>query len=509
MRISRRRFLNGTLKAGALGSLGGMAALGRLAPVSAAETTLPQGVQFTPEIEPLVRLIEDTPRSKCAEVMAHQLRKGMRYQEFLSALFLAGIRNVSPQPPGFKFHCVFIIHSCNYLSRMGPPDERYLPLFYALDDFKSAQEKDVEEGDFVLAAPRGDLPSGTAAWDELHASMAAWDEERADRAITALIRENDPETVFEGLWEYGARDYRNIGHKIIFVSHAWRTLETIGWQHAEPTLRSLMLGLLDFGRDEELNGYAFEDQGYRSNVGLVREYASKLPGDWAATGGNAAVVAELLAPLRSGQTEAACRLAARTLTEGRCKAGAVWDAIHLAAGELMMRQAGIAGVHTVTSANSMHYAFRASKNPETKLLMLLQGVAWMSQFRNFMRPERDVNIRITELEPIKLPRSDAAAMEGILHAVSGDRAEAASLAFSYAAREATPDRLFDAARGLVFTKCTEHHQYKWPAAIFEDYYQVSPEWRPHMAATSMYYLRGAGHPDSRVIERAIDELQRA
>ena len=508
MGISRRSFLGGVAGAGLLGSVGGLDALARLRPVSAAESVVPpEMVRFTPEIEPIVRLIEETPRDKCVEVMANALRKGMTYRQFLAALFLAGIRNVSPQPPGFKFHCVFVIHSCNYLSRMGPPEERYLPLFYALDDFKNSQEQDVAQGDFVLAPVKGTLPTGQAAWIEFHAAMKDWDEPRADRAITALVREKDPEEVFEGLWEFGARDYRNLGHKMIFVAHARRTLQAIGWEHAEPTMRSLILGLLDFGRDEVVNKYAFEDQEYIANAKLAGDALGRLPGDWAAMEGDAAVVEDLLAPLREGKTVEACRLAVELLEAGTCKAGAVWDAAHLAGGELMMRQPGIAGLHTLTSGNSMQYAFLSAKNPETRLLLLLQGLAWMSQFRNFMDPRRDKNVRITEVEAAKIPRSPEKATEEILSAISTDRADAAAKAFAFDRRFGGADKLFDGARRLVFTKCTEHHQYKWPAAIFEDYRIVSPEWRPHMAATAMYYLRGTGHPDSPVIERALDELR--
>ena len=34
------------------------------------------------------------------EVLAHRIKNGLGYREVLAALFLAGIRNVSPQPPG-------------------------------------------------------------------------------------------------------------------------------------------------------------------------------------------------------------------------------------------------------------------------------------------------------------------------------------------------------------------------------------------------------------------------
>src|SRR5262245_47164211 len=99
-----------------------------------AEVT-PDVVQFRPEMEPLVRLIETTPRERCAEMAAGQLRRGVSYRQLLGALFLAGVRNINPRPPGFAMHCVFVIHSAHLLGLEAPPDARLLPLFYALDDF--------------------------------------------------------------------------------------------------------------------------------------------------------------------------------------------------------------------------------------------------------------------------------------------------------------------------------------------------------------------------------------
>ncbi len=83
----------------------------------------------------------------------------------------------------------------------------------------------------------GPLPSPEKAADEFHAAMQAWDEERADRAVAAFVRSRGADEVVEAMWRYGARDFRDIGHKGIFVSNSWRTLQTIGWRHAEPTMR--------------------------------------------------------------------------------------------------------------------------------------------------------------------------------------------------------------------------------------------------------------------------------
>jgi len=54
--------------------------------------------------------------------------------------------------------------------------------------------------------------------------------------------------LFDLFARYGSRDFRDIGHKIIYVAGAFRALEVIGWQHAEPVLRSLTFALLKHER---------------------------------------------------------------------------------------------------------------------------------------------------------------------------------------------------------------------------------------------------------------------
>mgnify|MGYP000673699144 CR=1 FL=1 len=69
-------------------------------------------VQLRPEIEPLVKLIEDTPRQKLLEEIGSRIRNGLSYRELLAALLLAGIRNVEPRPAvGFKFHACLLYTS--------------------------------------------------------------------------------------------------------------------------------------------------------------------------------------------------------------------------------------------------------------------------------------------------------------------------------------------------------------------------------------------------------------
>jgi len=100
--LSRRDFVGRALTAGTIASLGDFAFLNGLGPVSADEANPSKNmVQLTPEIEPLVRLIEDTPREKLLEAAAEKVHKGASYQQLLAAVMLAGVRSIKPRPVGF------------------------------------------------------------------------------------------------------------------------------------------------------------------------------------------------------------------------------------------------------------------------------------------------------------------------------------------------------------------------------------------------------------------------
>lgn len=509
MGFSRRQFLSTSsgLVAGSVADWNGLLSL---SPATAAEARVtPDLVQLDGAMEPLVRLIEQTPSDKCFGMLVEQLQAGVPYRRFLGALFLAGIRNISPQPPGFKFHCVFVIESAHQLSLDAAPHERLLPLFWALDNFKKSQAG-VKEGEFRLPKLTGELPSPEKAWTEFQEAMDDWDSPRADRAITSLARSRGAGELSDILWRLGARDYRSIGHKAIFVVNSLRTLRTIGWQHAEPALRSLVYGLNYGGRESRSSYYTFDDQCWLPNVELAAKSINGLPPNWGAKTANVSATTELLSVIRAGQTELACRSVVEQLQSGKVSSGAIWDASHLAAGELMMRMPNIYGVHTVTSLSALHTMFADCPDPELRLLLTLQGVGWMCQFRNMMaHTDRGTlgDVNITELAAAEIPKEAAAASEAIFANVEVDSPMAARQALAYAKQNPEPAEFLRQARHLIFTKATGSHEYKYPAAIFEDLYRVNAEWRPQMLATAVYYLRGSQKPDSPLMQRAVEAVR--
>jgi hypothetical protein len=491
--------------AGILGGLGSLGALGHA--LAAQADVRPDLVRLSAEIEPIVRVIEETPRERIFEAAAELLRTGVDYRRFMAALYLAGIRNVDSRSSGSRFHCVYVINSAHQLALESPARERLLPLFWALDDFKGAQ----------ASRPRpmrplpGRAPAGAAAVAALRTAVHVWDPNAAEHALAGMARTCGAAEAFEELWRLGARDFRPIGHKAIFVANTWRTLQTIGWQHAEPAFRALGQALANNGTQFE-NGLSFDDQCHRVNDELVRTRAGALPADWtdstaAGSAADDAMAAALLAPIRAGNASAACRDAVALLTESRARAGAIWDVVHLAAAEFMLRRGNFSDVHAVTSVNALHFGFSMARTTETRLFLLLQAVGWMAHFaftsglaNNNLAP----GASILELAPpdADIPADPAAAAEDTLTMVRTARTAAARSAFAYARRHANHPALVTAARRLVFTRATDPHDYKYPAAAFEDMSIVSPAWRPHMLAASMLHLPAPTAPESRTIQRA-------
>ena len=63
----------------------------------------------------------------------------------------------------------------------------------------------------------------------------------------------------------------------------------------------------------------------------------------------------------------------------------MWDGLFLGAGELLMRQPGIVGLHTLTTLNAMHYCARTTGDADLRKLLLLQAASFLPMFRDAMK----------------------------------------------------------------------------------------------------------------------------
>ena len=204
-------------------------------------------MRLQPEIEPLVRLLEETPRERLLEEVAARVRKGTE----LSRGARGAAAGRGAQRPAAAQRRLQVPRGAG--RQLGPPGQprlaRHRPLAADLLGARLLQELagagrprgelDDGPGGRVGRPARPQGPRGVRRGDGRLGRGGGRRGRRRPWPASAGANE-----VYELFFRYGARDFRSIGHKAIYVANSCRTLQCIGWQHAEPVLRSLAYALL-------------------------------------------------------------------------------------------------------------------------------------------------------------------------------------------------------------------------------------------------------------------------
>jgi hypothetical protein len=434
-----------------------------------------------------VKVLEETPREKLLEEVATRVRKGLAYNELLAALFVAAVRNVQPRPVGFKFHAVLAINAAHQASLSGPDADRWLPLFWSLDSFKASQAEEKKKTGWTLPAlDESKIPAPDKARQAFIDAIEAWDVEGADAPVASLARHAGANEVFELFFRYGMRDFRDIGHKAIYVAGAYRLLGVIGWHHAEPILRSLALALQYYTGESPAKIDAEPDRPWKFN----RTVVGQAPSTWAAGKVDSAASADLLVVARTADAEAMAKKTVDLLKAG-ISPRSIWDALLPAGGEILMRRAGILSIHAMTTFNALRYIFETSGNDETRKLALLQAASFTPLFRGKL----DKDVQIDRVEP------QSASLEDVFADVSKDKMSASKKVLGYLKDGGDAAALVDEARRLIFTKGVDAHDWKFSSAVLEDYARLSPAWRDRFLAASVHHLKGSQAPDNGLVGR--------
>lgn len=501
---NRRRFVkHSTASAAGLATTLGLSGTSGLfgLPRVAAEDVSPDAnmVRFREEIEPLVRLIEDSPRGEVIDKVVHEIKSGRTYRELLAAMFLAGIRNVQPRPAvGFKFHCVLVVYATHQASMAAVDRERWLPLLWAIDNFKGSQATDVREGNWTMAkVDERRLPAAEKALSALEAALEAWDVEAADAAAAAAARTASKSQLLDVMARFATRDFRSIGHKAIYVAAAFRALEVIGWEHAEPIMRSLTYAILNHQGDEDpaKHDYAADRAG-RENWQLADQWSTP----WGVGKVDSGVSEQVLEMLRKAEPVAAAK-AALDFVKGGAHPRALSDGIALTSAELVMRQPGIVPLHAVTTTNAIQYLTANVGDERLRKWLLLQNVSFLSHFVEAAAGRG----KLADADIVTLSGSDgdAPAVEEVFATMSGNRKQAASSIFRLAQDPRMAHEIVRVARHMIFLKGNDAHDYKFSSAALEDFELLSPKWRPHYLAGCSYLFRAAGDKDNALSARVL------
>lgn len=454
------------------------------------------------DLSELAKQILRTPRDSIFELAATIIAAGASRADILGASFLAGIHDVRPRHVGGKLHCVMVIESMFDLATVTDKEDAWLLALWALDDLKRSQERDTRDGDWSLPLrPAVTFASETVARREFHAAMNDWDDERADRAITGLIPFHDHASIFEILWPYGARSFVDIGHKIIYTTQVERALRRIGWQHAEPTLRSLVYGLLH------------TDRGGRATDAYKVSLANRasLPADWLDDHGDSARSMELLVEFRDLSMRDAQTWVVGAIGEG-ISSRTILDTFRLRAAELFLqrssswppgRGAALLPVHAVTETEAFGYVFSTTTNDHTRRMVLLQAAGWLSQLREGLVSRNVVDLGSRGMGDLN-PEPTSGGIEELL----SDPSPESSLAYLQQAGADADHYLRRLVRHLAMTG-EEHHQHKYAAALAIESRRIHPRWRTRLLASAVPYMHHPRATQTRVAKRGRQALEQA
>ena len=482
--VDRRNFLRAAGGAAAL-SLGGGTGLART----------------RPGLDALHRLIEETPRERAAAELAGLIGDGLDRRGALAALAVATSRRVRPFPHvGFRYHAVLALQSAHLAALNLPDVEGWLPVFWALDYFKRAQERERSASGWTMGPPpRPAAATAEEARRRLVDALDRWDVEAVDPAILDFARLAPPRQLSEILFRYGIRDLRAIGHKTIAVQNVHRLLPIVGPEYAPPVLRSLASALQNHGYDPNpATGDLPADRTWRAFRAMLRE----IPKSWQRGRRDDAARDGLVRALREVSELDAGRAVIDLLKRG-VSADSIWEALFATAAELVLRSPRVVPVHAQTSANAYHYAFRHARDGDTRLLALLQSAAFMPGFRRRVR-HAPPGPRIEELEPLAVPGTGADALRDAFSELPGDPVSGARKALHYLQRGGSPDALAAAARWHLARNARWSHDYKFTEAALENHRQMAPTaWRDRILAASMAYFPGSAAAPSPVSREAL------
>lgn len=395
--FDRRRFLamSSSVAVPVFTDLSFLAPLNHLAAAEAAVG--PITIKRNTDLDQLVRRIRQTPREKCVAVFVKQLRDGLSYHQFLSALFLAALEHGDP-------HQVAQVYSSHRTSSEVRMEERLLPLFWVLDRIALGFE---QESGRNIGAIGDTTTSDLGSEKSVRRAMEQLDPGKAEQAVVLLGRLRGARTALNILWEYCSRRASGtLGHHPIMLANAWRTLDALDWQHAEPVLQYLAGA---FAQNES-------DTSYEPNRELVEKTLPQLPVQWTVGKANRSATLDLYSIVRQGNWRKICRQICSQLKAAELNAQSTWDAVHLAAADLLFRYktggTAIGGVlvHAVTATDALRFGFDCSGHDRARLLMLLQAVAMLDE--TFIVPATSIG-ELREMNLLDLEQSAMAPVKTV------------------------------------------------------------------------------------------------
>jgi hypothetical protein len=442
------------------------------------------------------RILIETEHAQIVPTAASWLQNGLTSIEFLHGLQLAAARTISPYPAvGFKFHAAMAPQSFWLTSEALNGQNRRLPLLWSADYYKRAQARQLAQQpdwtlDRALITPKA---SGMRAFAQ---AMEAWDLDNAEATLVALLAERSSQALFDPLFEYGVRDYRDIGHKAIYAANCHRMLALTGGEDASVVLRSLLHALLNHhGEANPAETDSWRTASWRRAVAAAQTLPIRPH-----RRSDIEVARRTLAAIRNANAESVIGWLAGRAREG-ASPQALWDGIILAAGELTLRGGGFVALHANTTANACYYAYRHSHSEQTRARLLLQSGALMTHFADSVGATKLPQRFIDALPPMT-PRTTRSVDHQVFHALDEGRLRAAQVLLGFIEAGQPVQQVIALARHYLIHKASGVHDFKYLEALVENTGWLSPPLRSRYLCTGAFWFKGADEPENDIVRQA-------
>jgi len=448
------------------------------------------------ELEELARFFAQATRAQALERAYALAAQGADVDHLLGAIFLTGLREVRPRPHGI-LHTVMMVDSVRELGARAAPHERWQLAYFNVADLMTALERDRDEsGDFKLAPLSYAQPKSVdVARTQFIDALDAFDAERAEWSAVIFAKLAGADEFFELVYPYAARCYAFIGHKIIYAVQVESMLRHIGWQHAEPAVRSLVRTLL-VDRDTETFAQASEQARSLEVRGTQRDY-------------DVGYVAQLVRDLRRTDPGESLALVHGALADGGAP-NEVWDALLVRGAQIFAARPGrraadgrdaLLPVHAFTVPNALRTASERARSPETERLLLFQAGAWIGAL------ERDLERMVGLVEPDRPdedPDGGTPRLDEVLR--TGSVASAKRL---IARKPSAASQLLSGLTQRLAQRGREHHQHKYLAACAQEIARVHPALVPQVLAPALDYIAHPRDERTELAARSAAQLERA
>ena len=263
-------------------------------------------------------------------------------------------------------------------------------------------------------------------------------------------------------------------------------------------MRSLSFAMLNHnGEPNPAKSDLSADRPWRENLELI----DKIPNAWDSKNIDHAVPMQLVESFRKDKPTSSSSAAAKALAGG-VSPQSIWDGVFLGAGELLMKQPGIIGLHGLTTANAMHFLWKTTSELDIRKRILLQACSFNPMFRESAKGRGKLNAATLEqLATEERSDKEKASIKSVLAKISSNRMEAAKSLRSFLSGGGSSHQFVNEARRVLFEKGSDAHDYKFSSAVLEDYANISPQWRDEFLAMSVFNMKGTGHSDNRLINR--------